>query len=65
MEEWPHYGAGVHSASDSNEYQGYILGGGGKDGRRVGLTALPPSCACCLEILGPQSPGAERACPGM
>ena len=24
---------------------------GGKDGRRVGLTTLPPSCADCLEIL--------------
>ena len=37
---------------------------GGKDGRCVGLTSLPPSCACCLEILGPQSPGAEKASPG-
>jgi hypothetical protein len=25
---------------------------GGKDGRCVGLTTLPPSCADCLEILG-------------
>jgi hypothetical protein len=25
---------------------------GGKGGRCVGLTALPPSCADCLEILG-------------
>jgi len=41
------------------------MGGGGKDGRCVGLTALPPSCACCLVIQGPRSPGAERACPGM
>ena len=23
-----------------------------KDGRRLGLTTLPPSCADCLEILG-------------
>jgi hypothetical protein len=28
------------------------LGEGGKDGRWVGLTTLPPSCADCLEILG-------------
>jgi hypothetical protein len=26
---------------------------GGKDGRCVGLTTLPPSCADCLEILEP------------
>ena len=30
---------------------------GGKGGRRVGLTILPPSCADCLEILEPQTPG--------
>ena len=28
-----------------------------KDGRCVGLTTLPPSCAECLEILEPQPPG--------
>jgi hypothetical protein len=27
-------------------------GSGGKDGRCVELTTLPPSCADCLEILG-------------
>jgi len=32
-----------------NKWQGYLLGG--KDGRCVGLTTLPPSCAGCLEIL--------------
>ena len=26
---------------------------GGKDGRCVGPTTLPPSCVDCLEILGP------------
>ena len=31
-----------------NEYQEYFLGG--KGGRCVGLTTLPPSCADCLEI---------------
>jgi len=35
----PHYGAGVGSASDRNEYQEYFLGGEG--GRCVGLTTLP------------------------
>ena len=30
---------------------------GGKDGRCVGLTTLPPSCADCLEICEPQPPG--------
>ena len=28
-----------------------------KGGRCVGLTALPPSCADCLEIWEPQPPG--------
>ena len=38
---------------------------GGKDGRSVGLTTLPPSCADCLEIYEPQPPGNLRACPGL
>ena len=33
-----------------NEYQDTA---GGKDGRCVGVTTLPPSCAECLEILEP------------
>jgi hypothetical protein len=36
---------------------------GGKGGRWVGLTTLPPSCAGCLEIWEPQPPGTLRACP--
>jgi hypothetical protein len=39
----------VDSASNRREYQGYLLGG--KGGRCIGLTMLPPSCADCLEIL--------------
>ena len=31
----------------------------------VGLTTLPPSCADCLEIWGPEPPGNLRACPGL
>jgi hypothetical protein len=44
------YGSGVELTSKRNEYQGYLLVG--KDGRCVGLTTLPPSCADCLQILG-------------
>jgi len=46
----PHYGPGVDSASNRNEYQEYFLGG--KVGRCLGLTTLPPSCADCLQNLG-------------
>jgi len=56
----PHYGPGVDSASNRNEYQEYFLWG--KGGRCVGLTTLPPSCADCLEIWEPQRPGNLRAC---
>jgi len=53
----------VDSTSNRNEYQEYFLGG--KDGRCVGLTTLPPSCADCLEVWEPQTPGTLRACPGL
>jgi hypothetical protein len=59
----PHYVPGVDSASNRNEYQGYFLGG--KGGRCLRLTTLPPSCADCLEIWEPQPPGTLRACPGL
>jgi hypothetical protein len=58
-----HYGPGVDSASNRNYYQEYFLGG--KGGRCIGLTALPPSCADCLEIWEPQPPGTLWACPGL
>jgi len=38
---------------------------GGKGGLCVGLTTLPPSCAECLEIWEPQTPGTLRARPGL
>jgi hypothetical protein len=37
----------------------------GKGGQSVGLTNLPPSCAECLEIWDPQSPGTLRDCPAL
>jgi len=40
---------GVDSAS-KNEYQDIA---GGKDGRCIRVTTLPPSCAECVEILQP------------
>ena len=54
----PHYGPGVDSASNRNEYQEYSLVG--KGGRCVGLTTLPPSCTDCLEIWEPRPPGNLR-----
>ena len=56
-------GSGVDSSSNRSDYQEYFLGG--KDGRCVGLTTLPPSCADCLEIWEPQPPGTLRACPDL
>jgi hypothetical protein len=38
---------------------------GGKGGRCVGLTTLPPSCADCREIWEPQPPRTLRACNGI
>jgi len=54
-------GAGVHSASNRNEYQEYFLVG--KGSRCIGLTTLPLSCADCLEIWKPQTLAMVRACP--
>jgi hypothetical protein len=38
---------------------------GGKGGRCVALTTLPPSCAECLKIWEPQPPGTLRVCQGL
>ena len=38
---------------------------GGKGGRYLGLTNLPPSCAGCHEIWEFQPPGTLRACPDL
>jgi len=45
-----HYGPGIYLASNRNGYQENLLEG--TDGRCVEPTALPLSCADCLEILG-------------
>jgi len=45
----PPCGPGVDSVSNRNKYQEYFLGG--KGGRCVRLTTLPPSCADCLNPL--------------
>ena len=45
---------GFYAASNINEYQGYILGG--KGGRCVRLTTLPPTRVDCLEILKASRP---------
>ena len=60
-----HYGPGVDSASNRNEYQEHLLGG--KGSRCVRLTTLPPSCAVVmksgnLNFLEP--PGPLQACNG-
>jgi hypothetical protein len=61
-----HDGAGSlpDGGANRNEYQEYLLGGGGKGGRCVGLTTLPPSSTDCLEIWEPQPSGTLKACPG-
>ena len=41
---------GIDSASNRNEYQGYFLGGGNKDGWCLGLTTLLLTCADYQEI---------------
>jgi len=48
---FPHYGQGVDTASNRNEYQEYILER--KNGRFVGLSTLLPSCGDCLKIWQP------------
>ena len=56
----PHYGPGVDSTLNRNEYHEYFLGG--KGGQCELLTILPPSFADCFEIWEPQP---LRACPGL
>jgi len=60
---WPYYGPGVVSASKSNEYQKYYLGG--KGDRFLGLTTVQLSCADCLEFSEPQPHGTLRKRPSL
>ena len=60
-----HYGPGIDSASNRNEYQEYFVWG--KGSRCLRLTTLPPSCAVVtksgsLNFLEPSGP--LRACNG-
>ena len=60
-----HYDPGVDSASNRNEYRDYFLGG--KDGRCVRLTNLPPSCAVVTKsgnIIFLEPSGPVEACNG-
>ena len=60
-----HYGAGVDSASNRNEYQEHFLGG--KSGRCVRLTNLRPFCAVVMKsgnLNFPESSGPLQACNG-
>jgi hypothetical protein len=59
----PHFGPGIESASNRNQYQKYFLVG--KSGRFVGLTTLPNTYFDCLEIWEPETPGTLRACVGL
>jgi hypothetical protein len=59
---WPHYDPEVDSASNKNEYQGYLLAG--KGGLCIGLKTLPHSCADCLQILAGSTSHSSQACPG-
>ena len=54
---------GLPYPNNRNVYQECFLGG--KGGRCVGLTTLPPLCADCLEIWEPQPAGTLCACPGL
>jgi len=51
----------MDSASKRNEYQEYFLGG--KGGRSLGLTPLPPSRVHSFEIWARQPPGTLSFCP--
>jgi len=58
-----HYGPGVDSASNRNEYQEHFLGG--KGGRCVRLTTLPPSCAVVTKSGNLNFLRTLWACPGL
>ena len=55
------YGPGFDSSSNRIWYQEYYLGG--KCGRCVALTNLPPSCVDCLVVWEPETPATLRNFP--
>ena len=57
-----HYGPGIDSASNRNDYQEYFLGV--KSGRCVRLTTLPPSCAVVTKSGNLNFLRTLWACPG-
>jgi hypothetical protein len=59
----PHFGTGVDSAANRNEYQEYFVGY--KDGWCVRLTTLALSCADCLEIRELRLSGTLRTRPSL
>ena len=59
----PHYGPGVDSASNRNEYQEYFLWG--KGGRCVRLTTLRPYCAVVMKCGKINFLRDLWACPGL
>ena len=58
-----HYGPGVDSASNRNEYREYFLGV--KSGRGLKLTTLPPSCAVVTKSGSLNFLRTLWACPGL
>jgi len=52
--------AALMSTQSLTEMSTKNISWGGKDGRCVGLTTLPPSCAACLEIWKYPPPGTLR-----
>jgi len=62
---WPYGTMALGLTQPLTEMSTRNISWGGKDGRCVGLTTLPPSCADCLEIWEPQTPGTLRVCPGL
>jgi hypothetical protein len=60
-----HYGPGVDTASNRNEYQEHFLGD--KSGRYIRLTTLPSSCAVVTkyrELIFLDPSGQLQACNG-
>jgi len=64
---WHNFPTALWPRGQLSLYQKWVLGmcPGGKGGRCVWLTTLPPSCADYLEIWEPHPPGTLGVCPGL